>query len=125
MKDITTKKDIELLITAFYKKAFSNPIIGPFFTEIAAVNLEDHIPEITDFWEQQLLRTGTYKKNVIKIHKDLQVKKQLEKIHFHTWLNLFNETVDTHFKGEKAELIKTRALSIATILQIKLNTSSS
>ena len=125
MRDINTKEDIEFLVTAFYKKVFSDTSIGPFFTEIAKVNLEDHIPEITKFWEQQLLRTGSYKKNVIQIHKDLQAKKELKKIHFNTWLNLFNETVDTHFKGEKAELIKTRALSIATILQIKLGSPQS
>lgn len=121
MKDITTRSDIELLISLFYSKAFSHPTIGIFFTEIAAINLEEHIPEITDFWEQQILRTKGYKKNVIQIHKDLHSKKELKKIHFETWLLLFNETVDSNFKGEKAELIKTRALSISTMMQIKLS----
>lgn len=120
MKDITSRKDIEFLMQAFYKDAFINPEIGVFFTEIAKINLEEHIPEITDFWEQQLFRTAGYKKNVIQIHKNLDHKKAIHKIHFDTWLSLFRNTVDANFKGEKAELIKTRALSIATVMQLKI-----
>ena len=33
MRDINTKEDIEFLVTAFYKKVFSDTSIGPFFTE--------------------------------------------------------------------------------------------
>ncbi len=40
--------------------------------------------------------------------------------HFQRWILLFNETVDELFKGEKAELIKQRALSISTVMQIKI-----
>ncbi|WP_106792531.1 group III truncated hemoglobin [Aquimarina sp. Aq78] len=120
MKDITSRQDIEFLMNAFYKDAFADPAIGIFFTKIAKINLEEHIPEITDFWEQQLFRTGNYKKNVMQIHKNLSSKKKLEKIHFDTWLSLFHKTVDRNFKGEKAHLIKTRALSIVTIMQLKI-----
>ncbi len=120
MKDITSRKDIEFLMHAFYKDAFVNPEIGVFFTEIAKINLEEHIPEITDFWEQQLFRTVGYKKNVIKIHQNLDLKKTIHKTHFDTWLSLFKNTVDTNFEGEKAELIKTRALSIATVMRLKI-----
>ncbi|MEW7292265.1 group III truncated hemoglobin [Aquimarina sp. 2304DJ70-9] len=104
----------------FYSNAFADPSIGIFFTEIAKINLEEHLPQITDFWEQQLFRKGDYKKNVLQIHKDLSNQKKLEKVHFETWLSLFNNVVDTHFKGEKANLIKTRALSIATVMQLKI-----
>ena len=120
MKDITSRRDIEFLMQVFYKSAFDSPVIGIFFTEIAKINLEEHIPEITTFWEQQLFRTGGYKKNVIQIHKNLNDIKGLEKNHFETWLSLFRIAVDDNFKGEKAELIKTRALSIATVIQLKI-----
>ncbi|WP_299246845.1 group III truncated hemoglobin [uncultured Aquimarina sp.] len=119
LKDITSRKDIEYLMWAFYKKALKNPVIGLFFTEIAQINLKDHIPHITDFWEQQLFYTGNYKKNVLQIHQNLHHKKVMEKIHFDTWLTLFTTTVNNNFKGTKAELMKTRALSIATVIQLK------
>ncbi|MBQ4821520.1 group III truncated hemoglobin [Aquimarina sp. MMG016] len=106
---------------AFYNKALQDPNIGAFFTKIAKIDLEAHIPHITDFWEQQLFRTGGYTKNVMKIHQDLHHQKAMEKTHFDTWLSLFHQTVDDHFAGEKAHLIKTRALSIATMMRIKIS----
>ncbi|GAA4113563.1 hypothetical protein GCM10022393_12650 [Aquimarina addita] len=120
LRDIITKEDIEYLIRLFYSKALKDPIIGVFFTEIAQINLEDHIPHITSFWEQQLFYTGDYKKNVLQIHKDLHVKKILDKTHFDTWLSLFNTTIDSNFSGKNADLMKTRARSIATVIQIKI-----
>ncbi|WP_103863650.1 group III truncated hemoglobin [Aquimarina sp. I32.4] len=123
MKDISSRKDIEFLMNAFYKDAFADPKIGIFFTKIAKIDLKEHIPEITDFWEQQLFRTRNYRKNVMQIHKDLNLKKKLENTHFDTWLTLFHKAVDTNFKGEKADLIKTRALSIITMMRIKIVTS--
>ncbi len=121
MKDITSRKDIEFLMHAFYTKALTNEKIGVFFTDIAGINLTEHLPEITDFWEQQLFRTGGYKKNVLQIHKDLNHEKKLEPMHFETWLSLFNTTVDDFFAGEKAELIKTRALSISIMMRTKIH----
>ncbi len=120
MKDITSRKDLEFLMKTFYKEVFSNPHIGMFFTEIAKINLEEHLPEIVDFWEQQLFRKGNYKKNVLQIHKNLNDKKKLEEVHFQTWLSIFQKTVDNNYKGTNAELIKTRALSIATVMRIKI-----
>ncbi|KAA1244493.1 group III truncated hemoglobin [Aquimarina sp. RZ0] len=120
LKDITSREDIEHVLKKFYGQALKDPEIGPFFTEITSINLETHIPQITDFWEQQLFYTGTYKKNVLQIHQDLHSKKLMRKVHFETWLSLFNTTVNLYFKGEKANLMKTRALSIATVIQLKI-----
>ncbi len=120
MKDITSRKDIEYIMNVFYSQVLSDPKIGVFFTEIVKINLIEHLPRITDFWEQQLFRTGGYKKNVLQIHKNIHSIKQIEKIHFDTWLLLFNKTIDQNFVGEKANMIKTRALSIATVIQLKI-----
>lgn len=120
MKDITSRKDIDFLMRTFYSKALLDSNIGVFFTDIAQINLDDHLPHIASFWEQQLFFTGGYKKNVLQIHQTLNTQKHLEQVHFETWLSLFNQTVDAHFLGEKANLIKTRALSIATVIQLKI-----
>ncbi|SEM01011.1 hemoglobin [Aquimarina amphilecti] len=119
LRDIKDRKDIEQILWAFYKKALKDSNIGVFFTEIVKVNLETHMPHISDFWEQQLFYSGNYKKNVLQIHQNLHLKKAMEKIHFDIWLALFTTVVDNNFNGEKAELMKTRALSIATVIQLK------
>ncbi|WP_299901057.1 group III truncated hemoglobin [uncultured Aquimarina sp.] len=121
INDITSREDIEYILWEFYRRAIKNHKIGVFFTEIAQINLEDHIPHITDFWEQQLFYTGSYKKNVLQIHQNLNSKKTMQKIDFDTWMDLFTSVIDQSFKGEKANLMKTRALSIATVIQLKIN----
>jgi len=45
---------------------------------------------------------------------------KLKAEHFDRWLLLFKSTVDENFDGEKAELAKQRAMSIATIMQLNI-----
>ena len=120
MKDIESRQDLELLMQTFYQKLLKDEGVNYIFTDIAKINLEQHLPIITDFWEQNILNTGTYKNNVLKIHQDLNGKVKLSEEHFSIWLRHFDQTVDTLFSGEKANTIKTRALSIATVMKIKL-----
>ncbi len=56
----------------------------------------------------------------MKIHLDINSKTPLLKHHFTTWLYYFNNTVDELFEGKIAEMSKQRALSIATVMQIKI-----
>ena len=48
-------------------------------------------------------------------------KHQLTKAHFDRWLMLFDETVDELFVGQTAHKAKVRALSIATVIQLKID----
>ena len=53
-------------------------------------------------------------------HLALHEKHPLEKIHFDLWLHYFNTTIDELFTGEKTELAKERAKSIALLMQVKV-----
>jgi len=121
MKDIETRVDLELLLRAFYNRLLSDNSISYMFTDVAKINLEEHLPHITDFWEQSLFYTGNYRKNVLQIHQNLNSKEKLTEAHFTIWLSNFNDTVDAMFKGENSDKIKTRALSIATVMKIKIS----
>lgn len=120
MKDIENRDDLELLMHAFYSALLDDPAVNYIFTDVAKISLAEHLPLIIDFWEHLLFNTIKYKNNVFEIHKTLHAKSALEKQHFLIWLNHLNRTIDLHFMGEKAEKIKTSALSIATIMQLKL-----
>jgi len=120
MTDIQTRADLELLMERFYAKLLADDSVNYIFTDVAQIDLERHLPHIVDFWEQTLLHSGIYRKNVLQIHLDLDAKERLTKKHFETWLFHFNTTVNEYFTGNISELIKTRALSIATVMQIKL-----
>lgn len=120
MEDIQNRKDIEILMDRFYQKLLSDDAINYIFTDVAKINVEKHLPHIVSFWEQILFATGDYKSNVMQIHIDLNAKEKLTQKHFEIWLHYFNETVDESFEGSNAEKIKTRALSVATVMKIKM-----
>ncbi len=123
-KDIENRQDIELLVNTFYKKVLSDKIIGYIFNDVAIINWDEHMPKMYDFWETTLFQNIVYKGNPMNVHIDLNKKESLNKQHFDQWLALFNETVDALFDGQKAHLAKTRALSIATVMQIKIHQQS-
>jgi len=67
-----------------------------------------------------LFFTGGYTGNPMITHRKLNHVVSLSPDHFNRWLKLFLSTVDENFEGEKAELAKQRAMSIATVMQLKL-----
>jgi hemoglobin len=121
MKDIQNNDDLYLLVDEFYKKLLSDASIAYIFTEIVKIKLEEHLPVLVTFWSQSLFNTGGYFNNLTKIHLDINAKEYLSPELFQIWLNHFNTAVDDNFSGSNAEKIKTQALSIATIMQIKIH----
>lgn len=122
--DIQTRADLEGMLWAFYEQAFADELIGHFFTRVVPLNLEIHIPVITDFWEAIIFNKHSYKKNVMVVHQHIHHLSHIKKEHLDRWVKIFTATVDDRFEGEKATLIKQRAMSIATIMDIKLNHNS-
>ncbi|AIG30160.1 hypothetical protein IA01_06595 [Flavobacterium psychrophilum] len=120
MNDIQNQEDLYLLVDEFYKKLLSDESISYFFTDVVKIKLEEHLPILVTFWSQAILGTGGYANNLTQIHLDINKKEPLTPALFKIWLNHFNTSVDENFTGQKAEQIKTQALSIATIMQIKI-----
>ncbi len=119
-KDIQTIDDIKVLIDHFYKQVIDDPVIGYIFTSSIKVNWKKHLPIMYSFWENTLFYTGSYIGNPMVIHQRIHQVIPLNNQHFERWTALFSSTVDQHFEGEKAELAKQRALSIATVMKIKI-----
>lgn len=120
MNDIQTREDLHLLMSEFYKKLLADSKINYLFTEVAKIDLAPHLLELVDFWEQILFDTGSFQKNVMQIHLDLNQQSKLSQEHFAIWLQHFNTSIDENFAGQTAENMKTRALSIATVMKIKM-----
>ncbi len=119
-KDIETRADIEILIRDFYKKVKIDATIGYIFTDIFNVHWERHLPVMFDFWENVLFFTGGYDGNPLQIHQHINKVVPLTAAHFNQWNKLFAQTVDELFEGTKATLAKQRAMSIATVMQVKI-----
>lgn len=120
-RDISNRIDIENLVDTFYEKVKTDSSIGHFFTEVVKVNWEIHLPQMYDFWENILFHTGSYIGNPMQRHRQIHQQHPIENIHFDYWVKLFQATVDELFEGENATIIKSRASSIASIMQVKVN----
>jgi hemoglobin len=118
--DIQSREDLLRLVTLFYEKLLADPSIAYLFTDVARIDLAHHLPVLVDFWEGILFQTGGYQRNTLQPHIDLNLRSPLTEEHFKTWLRYFSESVDELFVGEKAFQAKERALSITTVMKIKL-----
>lgn len=112
MKDITSRADIELLIHSFYGKLLQIPDMKVVFQ---GIDFPKHIPHIVHFWSFVLLDEEGYTTNVFEKHTRLPI--QLHQ--FDTWLSVFTASVDELFAGEKAEMAKQRATSLAYTFKSK------
>jgi hemoglobin len=120
MKDIENQHDLFLLVDEFYKRLLSDDDINYIFTDVVKIKIEEHLPILVTFWSQAILGTGGYTNNLTQIHLDVNRKVYLSPELFKIWLRHFDYSVDGLFIGNNADKIKTNALNIATVLQIKI-----
>ena len=119
--DITSRNDIKLIISQFYKKLLVDENMIPFFEDIVANNsLDHHLEIITDFWNDIIFNTTTYKNNTMQKHLDKNKFVAFKKEHFLIWTSYFLDTIDSYFNGDNAHIMKNRARSIATVMQVKM-----
>lgn len=119
-KDIENKADIEVLVNSFYNKVKLDDILGPIFTVIIPINWKVHLPVMYQFWENAIFYTGGYTGNPMVMHAHIHKKIGLTTDQFDRWLQLFNKATDERFEGEKANLAKQRAYSIAKVMEEKI-----
>jgi hemoglobin len=120
LRDIESRTDCERLVRAFYGQALEDPIIGFIFVDVAKLDLEAHVPQITSFWETILLGAQSYSGGAFGPHAELHAKVQLREGHFERWLKLWFGTVDDLFAGDRANLAKIHALRVGRAFHDRL-----
>ncbi|XIE78435.1 group III truncated hemoglobin [Streptomyces sp. SBR177] len=106
LRDIGSRADLDALLRRFYAAAFADPLIGPYFTEIAGTDLDAHLPGIGDFWERALFRSAEYRRDAYAPHAALHAARPLTAAHFGRWVQLWRATVDGRHAGPVAERAK-------------------
>lgn len=119
-RDIHDRADCERLVRAFYGRALTDPMIGFLFVDVAKIDLEQHVPVITSFWETILLGRQSYSGGAFAPHASLHRKAPLRRAHFDRWVVLWCATVDELFAGERAELAKAHAVRVARAFHRRL-----
>ena len=112
--DIQNREDVFLLVSSFYTKVRANEKIGHFFNEM----IDDwpaHIEKLTDFWETNLFMVSKFRGNPMRAHKEVDnhFNHSVEQAHFGEWLNMWFETIDELFEGDRANVAKNRARNMA------------
>ena len=120
LRDIEDRADCERLVRAFYGKAMEDELIGWLFTDVAHLDLEEHVPVITSFWETVLLGDRSYYGGAFGVHAKLHEKAELKQAHFERWLVLWCRTVDELFDGERAAMAKVHGLRVANAFHGRL-----
>lgn len=114
--EITTLENIKLLVNDFYEKVREDELIGYIFDDVIKDNWTEHLEKMYSFWQTILLHEYTYKGAPFPKHLKLPVEKR----HFDRWLELFHETIDTYFEGEKAEELRMRSIKMAEMFMMKI-----
>ncbi len=117
MTEIQNLEDVKRLVDGFYEKVRLDPQLAPIFDDAIQERWPEHLEKMYRFWQTVLLGDHTYYGSPFAPHAKLPIQPR----HFERWLNLFNQTIDEHFEGNKAVEAKWRAGQMARMFQMKLD----
>ncbi len=120
-RDLNSPEAVCELVDAFYARVLVDPALAPMFTQVAAVDLEHHLPTIKAFWRKMLLGRPDYDRNMVARHAAVHARMPLTRRHFDRWLALFTRTIDERFAGPGANRARTLAVRIAANLERNLD----
>lgn len=115
-KQIIELDDIKLLVDSFYGKVREDELLAPIFNNRIGEKWPEHMEKMYRFWQTVLLGEHTYYGSPFVPHAQLPVDKK----HFNQWMALFNQTIDEHFRGDKAEEARWRAGKMAEMFHYKI-----
>ncbi|RIV30375.1 group III truncated hemoglobin [Flagellimonas lutimaris] len=115
-KEIISLEEVKLLVDFFYGKVRKDPLLADIFNEVIQDNWPNHLEKMYRFWQTVLLKEHTYQGSPFAPHAKLPVDAK----HFDRWKQLFFETIDENFSGDKAAEAKFRATKMAEMFQLKI-----
>ena len=116
MKEILALDDIKLLVDNFYGKVRRDEMLKDIFDNVIQDRWPEHLEKMYRFWQTVLFEERTYHGTPFLPHAKLPV----DWPHFERWLQLFYQTVDEHFTGEKAERAKWQGTRMAEMFHHKI-----
>lgn len=116
-KEITGLGEIQEMVDLFYGKVRKDELLADIFNGVIQDNWPAHLEKMYRFWQTVLLEEHTYHGSPFAPHMKLPV----DKMHFDRWKQLFFETVDEGFIGQKTVEAKLRAAKMAEMFQFKID----
>ena len=118
--DLDSREHIEAFVDSFYQRLLADERLASIFLDVAAIELDAHLPHIKDYWCKLLLGEKGYQRHTMNIHRRLHSKRALQAEDFQRWLDCFVATVDEGFAGERAQRARQVAAAIAANMERSL-----
>ena len=118
--DLSSRADIETFVQAFYTHLLADPELAPLFLEVAAIDLDKHLPIICDYWQKLLFGDTSYQRHTMNKHRVIDAQQPFTARHFALWTHYFTTTMDVCFQGPVADKAKRIALRIARNMSERL-----
>lgn len=115
-REIGTLEEIRELVDLFYGKVRNDDLLGPVFDKRIGDHWDVHLDKMYRFWQTVLLQEHRYQGSPFTPHASMPIGEA----HFRRWLQLFEETLEENFTGEKAEEARWRAAKMAEMFQLKI-----
>jgi hemoglobin len=110
-RDIVAIEDIKLMVDSFYGKIQEDAILSFIFNDRIRDRWSEHLEKMYKFWQTVLLDEHTYFGAPFPPHATLDINHT----HYERWVQLFNETIDHLFIGDKAQEAKWRGQKMAQV----------
>ena len=121
LPDIKDRSDIVCLVDAFYLSVRADEKLGHVFDDVAKVQWETHLPKLYNFWDSVIFGAGTFRGNPIAAHANLLQQTELGWPLFEHWLDLFRNTVERMYSGERAGHIVRSAEDMACVIYSRIH----
>ncbi len=112
----SSRADLARLVQAFYADVLADVQLGPVFAPFAGEHWPRHLDRMVEFWCTTLLRTKTFRGNVLQKHVDLLPR--LQPGHFERLLALWTRHTDLALCRSDAARLQATARGIARKLHL-------
>lgn len=112
--DLDSGEHIEAFVRRFYEQLLEDDWLAPVFVDVAAIDLDEHLPRIAAYWKKMLLGEAGYDRHMMVHHRNIHAQHAITPEHGRRWLACFEATLDEYYAGPVTE----RARHLAnTIMQ--------
>ncbi|UXX79037.1 group III truncated hemoglobin [Reichenbachiella carrageenanivorans] len=115
-QEILQIEDIKKLVNSFYAKVRKDDVLADIFNARIGNRWPEHLEKMYRFWQTVLLEEHTYFGSPFLPHANLPIAAE----HFDRWIQLFFQTIDEEFHGEKAERAKWQGQRMAEMFLSKI-----
>jgi hemoglobin len=117
--DLDSGEHIEAFVRRFYEQLLEDDWLAPVFLDVAAIDLDEHLPRIAAYWKKMLLGEPGYDRHMMVHHRNIHAQQSITPEHGRRWLAYFEATLDAYYAGPGAEKARNLAHTIMQNMMVQ------